>query len=227
VSDEGEPVTPTGPDTAPSSGGAEPAESAETAVHPSLLGQDGPPHPRRRSRWILFGSVAGAVALLTALFGFGLRNDPNRIDSALTGKPAPGFDLPALSGGGQPPIRLGRFRGQVVVINFWASWCTDCRIEHNALVATWQRFRDQGVVLIGIPFEDPTSNSRAFASELHMDWPLAADPGSSTALAYGVYGVPETFVISPGGRVAYKQVGPVDYGLLADRITALLRGDAR
>jgi cytochrome c biogenesis protein CcmG/thiol:disulfide interchange protein DsbE len=60
-----------------------------------------------------------------------------------------------------------------------------------------------------------------------MDWPLAADPGSSTALAYGVYGVPETFVISPGGRVAYKQVGPVDYGLLADRITALLRGDAR
>jgi cytochrome c biogenesis protein CcmG, thiol:disulfide interchange protein DsbE len=220
VPDDGESMTPTG-DAVPLH------ESAESAIHPSSIGSDGPPRRRRRVRWILVGSVFGAVALLTALFGFGLRNDPSVIDSALIGRPAPGFDLPALSGGAKPPVRLDGFRGQVVVVNFWASWCTDCRIEHSALVAAWQRFRDQGVVLIGIPFEDRTANSLAFAAELHMDWPLAADPGSSTALAYGVYGVPETFVISPAGRVVYKRVGPVDYGLLTDRITALLRGNTR
>src|SRR5437773_2654929 len=80
----------------------------------------------------------------------------------------------------------------------------------------WQRYRDQGVVLIGIPFEDRADAPRAFARQLDMTWPLLVDPGSRTALRYGVYGPPETFVIGPGGRVAFKQVGPVSYGVLSD-----------
>jgi cytochrome c biogenesis protein CcmG/thiol:disulfide interchange protein DsbE len=107
----------------------------------------------------------------------------------------------------------------VVVVNFWASWCADCRIEHPSLAAVWDRYRDQGVVLIGIPFEDRVSASRSYARQMRTTWPLLEDPGSRTALRYGVYGPPETFVIAPDGRVVYKQVGPVPYSVLSDEIT--------
>ncbi len=91
-------------------------------------------------------------------------------------------------------------------------------------MAAWDRYRDQGVVFLGIAFGDRTADSRAYLAELGGDWPQLADPGERTALAYGVYGVPETFVIGPDGRVAYKRVGGVVYGDLTDQIERLLPG---
>jgi cytochrome c biogenesis protein CcmG/thiol:disulfide interchange protein DsbE len=189
--------------------------------HPSSLERPHPARNRRRRRWVQVGGVAAAVALLTSLLAFGLSRDPTVVRSALLGKPAPAFDLPSLDG--RSPVRLASLRGQVVVVNFWASWCADCRLEHPSLVAAWQRYQDQGVVLVGIPFQDRVAASRRFARDLRMGWPLVLDPGSRTALAYGVYGVPETFVISPAGRVVYKQVGPIPYPILIDQITRALR----
>jgi cytochrome c biogenesis protein CcmG, thiol:disulfide interchange protein DsbE len=189
------------------------------ARHPSGLDPE-PARRRKRSRWALLGAVLGAVGLLTVLLSFGLSRDPTIIRSALIGGLAPDFSLPTLDG--SRTVRLSDFHGQVVVLNFWASWCADCRVEHPDLSAAWRRYRDRGVVLMGVAFQDRESSSRAFIAELGGDWPQLSDPGSRTALAFGVYGVPETFVIGPDGRVAFKQIGPVGYERLSEEITKLL-----
>jgi cytochrome c biogenesis protein CcmG/thiol:disulfide interchange protein DsbE len=118
---------------------------------------------------------------------------------------------------------MADLRGRVVVVNFWASWCQECRDEHPALEATWDRYRERGVVVVGVLFEDKVEDGLVFADEFETDWPLVDDPGSRTAIAYGVFGVPETFVISPDGIVAAKQVGPVDYTWLTSEIEDALR----
>src|SRR5207253_647016 len=110
----------------------------------------------------------------------------------------------------------------VVIINFWASWCAACREEHPNLLAAWDRYRDQGVVLLGIDFQDSPGAAQAFMREMGGDWPILGDPGGRVALEYGVYGVPETFFIGRDGVVAYKQIGPSSYELLTDQIQRLL-----
>src|SRR5437899_428092 len=148
--------------------------------HPSTLE---PTRPRRRNRWVLVGGLFGGIALLTMLLAFGLSRDPTVIRSPLLGKPAPEFSLRTLDG--SRTVQLSQFNGQVVVINFWASWCTECRVEHPALMAAWDRYRDQRVVFLGIAFGDRAADSKAYLAELGGDWPQLADPAERTALAYG------------------------------------------
>src|SRR5436190_19105009 len=107
--------------------------------HPSRLA----PVAKRR-RWMVLAAVVAAVGLLTALFAFGLSRDPTEIRSVLVGRPAPDFALTTLDR--TRTVRMADLRGEVVVINFWASWCAPCRQEHPALAAAWDRYRDQGVV---------------------------------------------------------------------------------
>jgi cytochrome c biogenesis protein CcmG/thiol:disulfide interchange protein DsbE len=185
--------------------------------HPSGLVSASSTRRRHRGRWTLLGGVLSAIALTTLLLAFGLRHDPSVVRSALIGRAAPGFDLPYLEGAGH--LRLSDLRGQVVVVNFWGSWCIECRQEHNALAGAWQRYRDQGVVMVGISFQDSVASSRAFAHGLKMDWPLLSDSDSRTALAFGVYGAPETFFISRDGRVMKRWTGPITYEVLTDEIT--------
>ena len=174
-----------------------------------------------KTRLVTLGAVSAACF---ALFAFGLSRDPSAKPSALIGKPAPAFALERLAGGGR--VDLDRLRGQVVVVNFWASWCTECIVEHPDLVAAWQRYRDAGVVFVGVNFEDEASSARAFMAERGGDWPVVEDPGSSTALAYGVYGIPETFFIGRDGTVVRRHAGPVTYDLLTEQIDAMLGGAA-
>ncbi len=183
-----------------------------------------PPSPRRP--WVIGGAIMIGVALLGSLLAFGLSRDPAVLRSPLVGKPAPDFALRTLDG--SRTIRLSDLRGQVVVINFWASWCRDCRVEHPALTAAWHRYRESGAVVLGVAFQDRKEDSAAFARELSIDYPLLQDPESRTALAYGVYGIPETFFVSPDGRVAHKHIGAVPYEVLSGQITRLLnqRGQA-
>jgi cytochrome c biogenesis protein CcmG, thiol:disulfide interchange protein DsbE len=175
---------------------------------------------RRPRVWVPLAAVAIVVTLFAGLLATGLGRDPTAISSPLIGRTAPGFQLRTLDG--KRMVRLGDLRGQVVVVNFWASWCTECRVEHPALDATWQRFRDSGVVIVGVGFQDTRSDALAYLKSAGVTWPAVEDPGSRTALAYGVYGIPETFFIGTDGEIAAKQVGPVSYDKVVAEVTRLL-----
>jgi cytochrome c biogenesis protein CcmG, thiol:disulfide interchange protein DsbE len=177
---------------------------------------------RRRAR--LLAGVAAAVAVIVALLMTGLGRDPSVIASPLVGRLAPNFTLPQLDG---PPVTLAKLRGQVVVINFWASWCAQCQVEQAALDHTWQQFQDSGVVVIGVNFEDSTGAARSYVRSADVTYPVVEDTDSRTALAYGLRGVPETFVVNQRGRVVNRVFGPVDAAALSSEINAMLLASPR
>ena len=170
----------------------------------------------RRAR--LLAGVAAVVAVIVALLMTGLGRDPSVFASPLVGRAAPNFTLPQLDG---PPVTLAKLRGQIVVINFWASWCAECKVEQAALVQTWQQFQDSGVVVLGVDFEDETSAARSYVSSADMTYPVVEDANSNTALAYGLRGVPETFVVNQTGRIVDHVIGPVDEATLASEINSM------
>ena len=172
---------------------------------------------RRRAR--LLAGVTAAVAVIVMLLATGLIRGPSVIASPLVGRAAPNFTLPQLDG---PPVTLSRLRGQVVVINFWASWCTECQAEQAALDRTWQHFQDSGVVVIGVNFEDTTGAASGYVRTANVTYPVVEDTNSRTALAYGLRGVPETFVVNQSGRVVNRVIGPVDATKLASEINSML-----
>lgn len=176
---------------------------------------------------------AVAVALpFVGLLAFGLTRDPNVIDSPLIGSPAADFVLPVLemdamtrSGSPEPAdsARLSAHRGEVVVLNFWASWCLACREEHAALSGVASEYRGRGVRFYGILYQDTPDNARRWIRAMGgQSYPSLLDPGSRTAIDYGVFGVPETFFIGRDGRIAYKQIGPVTYEILRTGIDSLV-----
>ena len=179
------------------------------------------PSPPRRHRGRTIAIVLAPVVLFALLLATGLGKDPRALPSELIGKPAPPFSLPRLDADGT--IASKDLAGQVVVLNFWASWCVPCREEHTALQDAWSRYRERGVVVLGVSFEDSAEGAMDFRDEIGGDWPLATDPGSKTAIAYGVFGVPETFVIAPDGTVAAKTTGAVSYDWLTDQVERALR----
>jgi cytochrome c biogenesis protein CcmG/thiol:disulfide interchange protein DsbE len=186
--------------------------------------EPGEPAPRRPHRALVAVVVLVPVVAFSLLLASGLGGDPDELPSELEGQPAPTFSLPVLGGG--DTVDLATLRGQVVVLNFWASWCRPCREEHPALLAAWERYRERGVVIVGVGFEDTEEGGIAYAEELGGDWPLVGDPGSRTAIDYGVFGVPETFVIAPDGTIAGKTVGAVTYDWLEEHIEYALRTES-
>ena len=179
---------------------------------------------RARSRWRTVALVLAPLILFAFLLASGLGKDARELPSELVERRAPGLSLPRIDAEGT--IDLAELRGQVVILNFWASWCVPCREEHPALAAAWDRYRERGVVIVGAVYEDTQADALAFRDELGGDWPLVADPGGRAAIAYGVYGIPETFVIAPDGTIAAKRVGPVDYTWLTDQVEEALRREA-
>jgi cytochrome c biogenesis protein CcmG, thiol:disulfide interchange protein DsbE len=177
-----------------------------------------------RHRTRLLAGVVAAVAVIVALLAAGLGRDPLVIASPLVGRAAPNFTLPQLDG---PPVTLSKLHGQVVVINFWASWCAECRVEQAALDQTWQQFQDSGVIVIGVNFEDSTGAARGYVRTAGVAYPVVEDADSRTALAYGLRGVPETFVVNRSGRIVNRIIGPVDAVTLADEINSMLLAGPR
>jgi cytochrome c biogenesis protein CcmG, thiol:disulfide interchange protein DsbE len=162
-------------------------------------------------------TVAGALVLVALLvvaagFAISLTRDPNRVTSVLIGRPAPSFTLQTLDQKGS--VSLDELRGRVVVLNFFASWCAECRREEPVLDAISSDYASQGVQLLGVAFQDDRGQAEAFARGQGAGWPLLYDPDSETALRYGVTGLPETFVIARDGTVLAKYVGPVHDGSL-------------
>jgi len=176
----------------------------------------------RRTR--LLAGVVTAVAVIVALLMSGLGRDPSVFASPLVGRSAPNFTLPQLNG---PPVTLAKLRGQIVVINFWASWCTECQVEQAALDQTWKQFQDSGVTVIGVNFQDTIDAARSYVRTAAVTYPVVEDTSSRTALAYGLRGVPETFVVNQSGRIVNRVIGPVHAAALAGEINSMLRTGAQ
>jgi cytochrome c biogenesis protein CcmG, thiol:disulfide interchange protein DsbE len=184
-------------------------------------------------------TIAAAAGLpLIALLGFGLTRDPKEIPSPLPGQEAPDFALRVFTPGDTAAapgalnesafadtMRLAALRGEVVVLNFWASWCAGCGVEHEALVSVARLYQGKGVRFIGVLYNDtPELGVRWIRRMGGQNYPSLEDQGSRTAIDYGLYGVPETFIIGPDGRVSYKHAGPITAQLLIEKIEASRAG---
>ncbi len=153
-------------------------------------------------------------ALLAARFFVRLfAGDAARLPSALIGKPAPQFDLPPLSGLGAPGLSTADLaKGHVSLVNVFASWCAPCRQEHGTLMSLGNddRLKSKGVELYGLSYKDEAANALAFLQgDGNPFRRVGVDPAGRTAIDFGVYGVPETFIVKGDGTIAYKFVGPL------------------
>jgi cytochrome c biogenesis protein CcmG, thiol:disulfide interchange protein DsbE len=176
----------------------------------------------RTSRWLMAAPLI-AFAALAAIFWFRLGNsDPSRIPSALIGHPAPQTALPALTGlvnnnGQIPGLDPSVFKGKVSVVNVWASWCVPCHDEAPLLT---ELGKDTRLQIVGINYKDAPDNARRFLGRYGNPFGIVGVDGNGRAsIEWGVYGVPETFIVGRQGTIVYKMVGPVT----ADNINTVLR----
>lgn len=160
-------------------------------------------------------------AALALLLGIGLALDPRELRSPLVGRAVPPFEAVSL----HPPARTvspADLRGQVWVLNVWASWCTACGDEHALLLD----YAGSGgaVPLVGLNYKDRPADARAWLERLGDPYRLSvSDPDGRIGLDFGVYGVPETYVIDRGGVIRFKQAGPLTPELLRERLLPLIR----
>ncbi len=172
-------------------------------------------------RKLLYGLPLAAFAVLAGYFALALRPgyDPAALPSALIGKPMPAFDLPALGAGGA--VSSAALRGQVVVVNFFASWCVPCRIEHPVLM----RLANQDKVAItGIAYKDEPDAAAKLLDDAGDPYArVGMDLSGRTGIDFGVYGVPETYVIDRTGRIRKKFVGPLSPEAVQRELLPLLR----
>jgi cytochrome c biogenesis protein CcmG/thiol:disulfide interchange protein DsbE len=163
--------------------------------------------PTRPRRWLVFVPLALFLAL-SGLFLAQLLSgrDVSTIPSALIGQRAPATDLPPLEGVDLPGLANAAFESQVTLVNVWASWCAPCRREHPILM---QLARDDRIRIAGLNYKDKPENARRFLGELGNPYDaIGVDDVGRTAINWGVYGVPETFLIGRDGTILWKHVGP-------------------
>lgn len=176
----------------------------------------------RLARWIALVAAAATVVVAFVLGDrFGI--DPSQVDSPLIGQPAPVVSMTNIDGSDE--IAFEDFDGSVVVVNFFASWCIPCRNEHDDLVAVQSEYVEQGVVVLGIVYQDSLANVDRFLDELGRSYEVVLDPGSRTAIEFGVFGIPETFFIDREGKIAAKIFGEADWESLTAIIDPLLAGE--
>lgn len=189
--------------------------------------QDGAEERHRgRSRGVPLVFVLATVPLV-ALLTFAtlavVRGPGAEGVGAQVGQPAPDFALVDLSG---DPIRLADLRGRPVVLNFWGSWCPPCVEEFPRLERAVDEHSDDGLVVIGVVYQDRYTSARDFMDSFGATWPAAMDPGGRVAAGYGIYGAPETFFIDRDGVVAARQIGPFTEDSLDRHLARILPEDA-
>jgi cytochrome c biogenesis protein CcmG/thiol:disulfide interchange protein DsbE len=155
----------------------------------------------RRLLYLIPVLVFGAVGIGLAV---GLTRDPGTLPSALLDQPVPAFQLPALDGG--DGLSSEDLKGRVSLVNVFASWCVPCRVEHPVLM----RLAEEGVPIFGINYKDPPDQAKAWLAELGDPFEkIGADRNGRVGIEWGVYGVPETFVVDAEGRIRHRHVGPI------------------
>ena len=163
-----------------------------------------------------FLAALALVALLA--FGFFTKGEP----ALEVGSEAPDATLPALAGDGEGS--LADYRGQWVLVNFWASWCVPCREESPDLEAFHRRHRDEGFTVLGIDYRDVTADGLAFVREFELTYPMLRDRDGELYDDYGATGVPESYLVDPEGKVALLRRGPVDEEYLRQYVAPLVTG---
>jgi len=157
-------------------------------------------------RWVLLPIAAVVLGLLVVMALRLVRGPQSLGEVKLKPYTAPQFTMTLFDG---DQFSLGQERGKIVVVNFWASWCVPCRDEAPGLEDVWQRYKDRGVVLVGVDIKDTPEDARSFLQRYVATYPSGFDAKKDIYIDYGVYGLPETFVIDPQGMVVRHVIGPV------------------
>jgi len=145
---------------------------------------------------------------LFALFASQIDKDPNLLPSALLNKDAPTFELAGIEGHDQPGFATADLTGQLTLVNVFASWCVPCRDEHEFLIELAKR---DDIKVFGINYNDQPENARAFLIELGNPYDaIGADRNRRVSLEWGVYGVPESYLVNEAGKIVYKHTGPIN-----------------
>ena len=160
------------------------------------------------------------IAPIVLFLGLAFQYDPHAISSPLIGRQAPDFTLSPIDGGA--PVRLSEQQGMPTVVNFWATWCVPCKAEHRTLIAVAKRMAGKAR-FFGVVYQDQVANIEAWLGSQGNAYPQLLDVGSKAAIAYGVYGVPETYLIDASGRVTWKFTGPVEGRALLEELAALVK----
>jgi cytochrome c biogenesis protein CcmG/thiol:disulfide interchange protein DsbE len=155
---------------------------------------------------------------LVVLFAVGLHRNPREVPSPLIGKPAPAFSL-AVLGEASRTMTVADLKGRPVLVNFFASWCAACEVEHPYLT----QLAAQGVEIIGVDYKDSDDDVRRWLTRHGNPYrTVITDPQGVAGLDWGVYGAPETFVLDAAGTIVYKQIGPLDDAAWRTRIAPLI-----
>ena len=189
--------------------------------------------PRRRSPLVFLAPLI-IFGLLAIVFGIGLfSGDKSKVPSALIGRVAPAITLAPLDGlqrDGKPVPAFGNAdlaKGQATLVNVWASWCAPCRVEHPVLMGLGETdaVKQGKVKLVGMNYKDEAENARRFLGALGNPFSaVGTDQAGRGAIEWGVYGVPETFVIGPDGHILDKHVGPLDQMAASKLLQRALKG---
>ena len=170
-------------------------------------------------------AIAAAAVLFSVVLASRFGSDPGLVDSPLIGQDAPSLELPTLDGSGS--VSTEDWEGSVVVVNFFASWCLECRKEHADLVATADAFADRGVQFVQIGYQEDSDDTLGWLADAGTSETTLylSDPGSRAAIAYGVFGIPETFFIDADGVVVGKIIGESDALILGATLDSILAGE--
>lgn len=165
--------------------------------------------------------LIGGILLLLGLMAI-MAINLQKVESVdLKDRKAPDFSLALFDQFEQDQLSLADLRGQVVVVNFWASWCVECYKEAALLEQAWQDYKDRGVMFVGVDYLDTDKEGLAYMAKYGITYPSGPDMGSKISKEYAITGVPETFFIDQEGNIVHVQIGPIErdqlYSLL-DRL---------